>query len=152
MKSFFIIVLISISTYEVFGDFTSIEWHKFQVKYNKSYEHEIETTKRYKVFTDNLQIITEHNLKYDANESLFKMNVNEYTDKTSEEVQLYGLVQLNVVNHDIEKFMENMTFFETNKSIEIPNEIDWRLKGAVTSVKNQFPCGRIMYNCILIIY
>lgn len=78
MKSFLIIVLISISSYAAGGgNLSSIEWHKFQVKYNKSYENAIETTKRYNIFSDNLQIITEHNHKHEVNESSFKMNVNE---------------------------------------------------------------------------
>lgn len=63
------------------------------------------------------------------------MNVNEYTDKTLEEVKLYETVQLNDVSIDMEKIIKYRNYFEKNESVEIPNEIDWRLKGAVTSVK-----------------
>lgn len=142
MKSFVIIMFFILRTCAAdVGYSTSIEWDKFQVKYNKSYDDGIETTKRYKIFTDNLQIINEHNLKPVVNRSSFKMNVNQYTDKTSKEMQLYEIDQSNNTLMDIEKIIHYRYYFEGNESAKVPNEIDWRIRGAVTPVKNQLPCG-----------
>lgn len=143
MKSLFISLFISLCCYAVVvvvGELSSIEWDKFQVKYNKSYENEMETAKSYNIFNENLQIIIEHNLKYDDGSS-FKMTVNQYTDKTSNEVQLHELTDDDKLNMNIEGMLYHSEYFQEDITAELPKDMDWRLKGAVTIVKNQLPCG-----------
>lgn len=96
-------------------------------------------TNRLKIFAANHKMIVKHNLKYDDNDVSFKMGINEYTDMLPHEVQLGDAPESEMQELDINDY--NIKYFDYDESSNVPLEIDWRTLGAVTSVKNQLPCG-----------
>ena len=65
--------------------------------------------------------------------------VNHLTDLSEEEFQEHYTGLLNV---DFNQVHENVGFPEwLNQTAEVPKEVDWREKGAVTEVKDQQTCG-----------
>ena len=113
-----------------------IEWKQFsffQEKFNKKYDTLIEIEKRFQIFRNNFYNIITHNLE---NNQTFTMDINQFTDLTSEEFKKLYLTNLNSNDGNY-----GCKFFSTNSSKNIPDSIDWRTKGAVTSVKDQGQCG-----------
>ncbi|XP_057658153.1 procathepsin L-like [Diorhabda carinulata] len=129
----FLILLFVI--YAVVADQDNDKWSEFKNKYDKHYTNVVEETLRFNVFKDNLRKIDEHNKKFEAGLSTFKMKVTQFTDLTAGEFQ--DRLKLSVEPES--KYPRNIQDIKVDG--DLPSEVDWRAKGAVTEVKNQGGCG-----------
>jgi len=114
----------------------SDEWKQFsnfQERFNKKYENIQEFELRFKVFRENLRTIILHNLDMNQN---FTMGINQFTDLTSQEFKdkyVGGLKSTTVGSYGCKSF--------SSSAVGAPSSLDWRSKGAVTTVKDQGQCG-----------
>ncbi|XP_072400161.1 protein CTLA-2-beta-like isoform X2 [Diabrotica undecimpunctata] len=66
-------------------------WPKYKKDFNRSYSAE-EDTKRFKIFKEKYNEIQAHNKKYEAGQVTWTAGLNDFTDKTPEELKhLHGL-------------------------------------------------------------
>lgn len=89
------------------------------------------------IFTDNLHQIAKHNELYDKGLLSFKLDVNKFTDMLGHEFT--NLV--NGFNGSLSKNDTAVVSFIAPANVQLPDEVDWRKKGAVTPIKYQGPCG-----------
>ncbi len=107
------------------------EFYQYQSMFRKSYDTREEMMLRFRIFTDNLYDIMQHN----ANETnTFKMKVNQFTDLSPSEFKAQYVTGW----RSVESY--GCKTYESSNS-DVPNSIDWREKNAVTSVKDQGQCG-----------
>jgi C1A family cysteine protease len=109
-------------------------FNEFKIKFNKEYDSLYELEHRFQVFTENYDIILEHNS--DLTQT-FKMGVNYFTDLTPQEfndMYVGRAKQPRDIKSSICK-----KYVPTGETP--PLELDWRNFGAVTDVKNQGQCG-----------
>lgn len=111
------------------------KWDKFIdyfTEYNRYYNSFTEITDRFNIFHDNLYFINDHNAN--ANSS-FTLGINQFTDMTNQEFKDRFVNGLGAVVGST-----SCKSFSSTAS-GAPSSIDWRAKGAVTSVKDQGQCG-----------
>lgn len=100
------------------------------------------------IFSLNYDRIVKHNLKYNEGIVTYKMGINAYTDMVAEELRI-GSAKAKpnkavILNETMFDNVSELFDFDKYNVNDIPDCLDWRTKGAVTSVKNQLPCGKIL--------
>ena len=104
---------------------------EFRERFHKKYENLEQFIERFEIFKENMKFIEEHNNDYLQN---FTLSMNQFTDLTNEEFRERnnrGLVKLG--GYGCRSFSDS--------SSRLPESVDWRKDGAVTSVKDQGQCG-----------
>lgn len=103
--------------------------------HGRTYGSFFEEKYRYDVFKINLRMIEEHNARYRNGQETWNMSYNQFADLTEGEFKSQYLTQIPNLN---ELFTNT---FKLGLNTTVPDAIDWRELGAVTSVKNQQTCG-----------
>jgi len=121
----------------------SNEWEQFEhfrVTFSKSYDTIEELEHRFDVFRTNFLSIVSHNSDMSQN---FTMGVNQFTDLTPDEFRAKFIGGLGLRSDSDSSLVGSYGCkpFSSSASSGLPSSIDWREKGAVTSVKDQGQCG-----------
>lgn len=106
----------------------------FQERFNKKYASIEDLKERFEIFASNTRTIEIHNSDKTQN---FTMSINHFTDLTEEEFKeayISGYIKYN--SYGCKPFPSS-----NEMEINLSETIDWREKGAVTSVKDQGQCG-----------
>ncbi|KAM3873507.1 cathepsin S, ortholog2, tandem duplicate 1 [Diretmus argenteus] len=111
-------------------------WDMWKKTHGKNYHKEVEELGRREVWERNLHLITVHNLEASMGLHTYDLSMNYMGDLTEEEI-LQGFATLRVPA-DLQR---TPSAFKGSAGAAVPDAVDWREKGFVTSVKMQGSCG-----------
>jgi len=100
----------------------------FKADFQKLYASELEEAQRFAIFSENVNLIRNHNLKGEG----WTMGINQLTDYTPAEYK-------NLLGYNATAKKAN-PIFEADTT-NLAAAVDWVTEGAVTPVKNQQQCG-----------
>ncbi|KAK7342422.1 hypothetical protein VNO80_25373 [Phaseolus coccineus] len=115
---------------------SSSERHeKWMTQYGKVYKDASEREKRFQIFKNNVQFIESFNA---AGDKPFNLSINKFADLHNEE---FKALMTTGQRKERSVWKETETSFRYDSVTKIPATVDWRKRGAVTSIKDQGTCG-----------
>ncbi|CAJ2649964.1 unnamed protein product [Trifolium pratense] len=108
----------------------AVSFVRFANRYGKRYDTVDEMKLRFKIFSENLELIKSTNKKRLS----YRLGVNHFTDWTWEEFRTH---RLGAAQNCSATLKGNHKMTDAN----LPEEKDWRKEGIVTKVKDQGQCG-----------
>lgn len=115
---------------------------RWMTQYGRVYKDEAEKSMCFQIFKDNVKFIEEFN--EDGNQS-YKLGINEFADQTNVEFQ----ASRNGYKMNANSRTSQTTLFRYENVTAVPSSMDWRKNGAVTPIKDQGQCGKIIYSYLL---
>ncbi|KAL6865206.1 hypothetical protein ACP4OV_016357 [Aristida adscensionis] len=108
----------------------------WMVEYDRTYKDEAEKDHRFKVFKENIEFIERSNRA--ARNGTYLLAINQFADMSNEE-----FMAMYARSEPMPSTTKNISGFKyVNVTLtEVPEEVDWIEKGAVTKIKNQKHCG-----------
>lgn len=135
------------------------EFERFTSRFHKKYTNLVEFEERFLIFHDNVEAIVRHNRMPGQN---FTLGINQFSDLTADEFKAWYVSGLRLGEEEEETFdsddngadeehagdSSRLTAYGCKPFAShgpnggsLPDAVDWRVKGAVTSVKDQGQCG-----------
>jgi C1A family cysteine protease len=112
------------------------DWTSFKLKYNKKYKDAAEDSEREAIFKANKEAIEKHNKLFDQGKVSYSKALNEFSDMTKSEVDRFNNGYKINDREEVQRKRSSIVV-----SGNLPTEVDWRAKGAVTQVWKQSGCG-----------
>ncbi|XP_034466253.1 cathepsin S, ortholog2, tandem duplicate 1 isoform X1 [Hippoglossus hippoglossus] len=113
-----------------------VHWELWKKTQGKTYPDEVEDVRRRELWEENLMLITKHNLEASMGLHTYDLSMNHMGDLTTEEI-MQSFATLTPPAH----IQRAPSPFEGASGADVPDSVDWRLRGWVTSVKMQGSCG-----------
>jgi len=114
-----------------------LSWEQFKMKHNRTYQ-DVDTEKRRKItWSTHAKKIKEHNEQFKAGNVSHRLAGNEFMDLTHHEFDS----QMKGFRPPPQSEIGQVADFSKYSLDDLPDSVDWRAKGYVTSVKNQNPCS-----------
>ncbi|RXN30341.1 cathepsin S-like protein [Labeo rohita] len=111
-------------------------WEFWKKTHNKFYSSKDEELGRRELWERNLELIAIHNLEASMGLHSYDLSMNHMGDMTTEEI-----LQTLATTRIPPGFKRQALEFVSSSGSAVPDSLDWREKGYVTSVKNQGGCG-----------
>lgn len=117
-------------------------YESWLVRHGKAYNRLGEKEERFEIFKDNLRYVDEHNAQPART---YRLGMNRFAGLTNEEYRrMYmGFAGRKEMKGRALKSKGNGRY-AFKEGEELPDQVDWREKGAVAEVKDQGQCGNFM--------
>lgn len=124
---------------ETSGHTMRVQHQLWMSSHGRQYSNASEMEARYEVFKENVEHIRTFNR---APNKPYKLAINHLADLTEEEFVKSRLGLMPPSSLDVEMVQPNDQYsFMYENAGQVPSTMDWRLKGAVSPVKDQGQCG-----------
>lgn len=107
-------------------------------KHGRTYKDNEEKQKRLQIFKDNFDFVNKVN---NEGNRTYKLSVNKFADLTNEEFRATR-TGYKLSTEPKSTTAETTSSFKYASVTKVPSSMDWRKKGAVTSVKDQGECRK----------
>uniref|UniRef100_A0A8C2GKT3 Cathepsin S-like n=1 Tax=Cyprinus carpio TaxID=7962 RepID=A0A8C2GKT3_CYPCA len=111
-------------------------WELWKKTHNKFYSSKVEELGRRELWERNIQLITLHNLEASMGLHSYDLGMNHMGDMTTEEI-----LQSFATTRVPPNYKRQTMNFVGSSGAPVPDSLDWREKGYVSSVKMQGACG-----------
>ncbi|KAJ8723578.1 hypothetical protein PYW08_003490 [Mythimna loreyi] len=147
MKSIVVLVCVlaaAVSAASLF-DLVREEWITFKMQHKKQYGSDVEEMFRMKIYVENKHRIAKHNQLFEQGAVTYKLRPNKYADMLHQEFMqtMNGFNASLDYRYSQSGRIRHSRAAESSPSVQgsLPEQVDWRDKGAVTAVKDQRQCG-----------
>ncbi|CAB4068895.1 CTSL [Lepeophtheirus salmonis] len=131
-----LVTILSLSWANEFFDLLFQEWSEWKLTHGKTYLDSTEERWRFKIYRENRAKIVKHNIGAHKGHHSYFLEMNHFGDLFSHEFT----AAVNGYNSTSKQRIPGATFIPPSNT-NLPDQMDWREKGAVTPVKDQGQCG-----------